>query len=269
VCIGWFRLVREQKWYMVGMVLYFGVFWIMWGNRLKPRYMFPILPQLFIQLWMGTTAVLWPLRIKTLEPAATFTRLSKWVAGVLAVGIIALNALPYGIEVYIRRQTKLNFYDIARRGAFGELVDIGGFLQKNSDPNAGIWMNWGPNRRVLGFLADRDFKILPPLHKRGTGNISIRSPADRKHLNLYFRTIVKWDKNAEWAVVFYDQYPWPTYHLPLAKEGRTGNSPPKWWQLYRREKRSDRWVPVTVPVDRNYVREVPGIHDRVTTGGGK
>jgi hypothetical protein len=267
-CVGWFRLLREQKWYAVGMAVYFFPLWILWGNRIKPRYMIPILPMAFIQLWAGAVILLWKLRStqtsSTEADAPRFASLSCWVGGILAAGIIALNIPPYAIDFYMRRQTKLNFYDIARRGAFAELVDISSYLQTHSTPDAGIWMNWGPNRRVVGFLADRDFQILPPARKRGSGNLPIHSPADRTNLNAYFQSILKLNPQAEWAVVFYDQNSWPSYHLPLAKEGRTATTPPRWWQLYHRE-RHGGFVPVIVPVSRERVRNIPGVN--VGAGG--
>jgi hypothetical protein len=263
-CAGWFRLIRGQQWYAVGMAAYFFPYWIMWGNRLKPRYMAPILPLIFIQLWAGLTLLFWLMqrssKAGTAEEEPAWRRTAAWTGGATLGMVLLLNAIPYGIDFYVRHASRLNFYDVARRGAFAELVDIGAYLEKNTPRDAQVWMNYGPNRRVVGFLSDRDFRVPIPAKKRGTGDIPVRSPADRASLNAYFANILKADPRAEWAVVFYSQNGWPIYHLPLAKDARTSATPPRWWQLYHREQHG--FVPVTVPVDREGLRNVPGIKAR-------
>lgn len=264
-CFGWLRMIRGGHWYAVGLASYFFPYWIMWGNRLKPRYMAPILPLIFIQLWAGSAMLLWAIRKwrnADLEPLQ-WRRTAAAVGGVLLTGVVAINLVPYCVDVYVRHFSRLNFYDVARRGAFAELVDIGAFLQKNTPRDAQIFMNYGPNRRVLGFLSDRDFRLPTPSRKRGANDIPIAAPTSHPDLTNFFNNISRTDRRAEWAVVYYSNKAWPPYHLPLAKEGRTESSPPRWWQLFRREKGTSRWLPVAVPVDRESVRSIPGAHDRV------
>jgi hypothetical protein len=264
-CAGWFRMIRGGHWYAVGLASYFFPYWIMWGNRLKPRYMAPILPLIFIQLWAGTAMLLWAIRKwrgADLEPLQ-WRRTATAVGGVLLTSVVVVNLVPYGVDVYVRHFSRLNFYDVARRGAFAELVDIGAYLQKNTPQDAQVFMNYGPNRRVLGFLSDRDLHLPTPSRKRGSSDIPIKSPTDHPDLTNYFNNISRTDPRAEWAVVYYNNKAWPSYHLPLAKDGRTASTPPRWWQLFRREKGTTRWLPVAVPVDRQSVRSIPGVHDRV------
>jgi hypothetical protein len=255
-CAGWFWMIRRKRWYAVGMAAYFFPYWIAWGSRIKPRYMIPILPLIFIQLWAGSMLLIPLLRRKRSDDAATVKRRSVVIASLLLSAVILLNAGPYALDWYIRHGTSMNFYDVARRGAFAELVDIGAYVNQHAEPQAEIWMNWSPNRRIVHFLCDRNAQTLTVIKRRQPPDIDVTSPRDTENLTKYFQRIEKLDPHAEWAIVFYSQYSWPEYHWPhMNKESRTEQSPPRYWELFHRE--GGRFRAVAVPVDRNEVRGIP------------
>jgi hypothetical protein len=256
-CAGWFWMIRRRRWYAVGMAAYFFPYWIAWGSRIKPRYMMPILPLIFIQLWAGSMLLIALLRRKRSDDAAYVKRRSTAIASPLLAIVILLNAGPYAIDWYIRHGTGMNFYDVARRGACAELVDIGAYVNQHSQPQADIWMNWSPNRRIAHFLCNREIRLLPVAAKRHSPDIDIISPQDTKNLEAYFRLIAKLDPHVEWAIVFYSQNHWPDYHWPLNQESRTEQSPPRYWELFHHE--AGRFRAVNVPIDRHEVRTIPGV----------
>ena len=256
-CGGWFYLIRRKRWYAVGMAAYFFPYWIAWGNRIIPRYMTPILPLIFIQLWAGSMLLIALLRRNRSVDAGCVKQRSVVIASLLLSAVMLLNVGPYAIDWYIRRGTRMNFYDLARRGAFAELVDIGAYVNQHTEPQAKIWMNWSPNRRIVHFLCNRDAQTLVPLKKHQTADIDVDSPEDLVDREAYFKRIEALDKQAQWAIVYYKQYGWPVYHLPLNTEPRTEQSSPRYWQLFHRE--GGRFRAVAVPVDRNEVRTIPGV----------
>ena len=56
--IGWLKLWKNGHWYAVGMAFYFLPIFVQWGARIKPRYMTPIVPILFVQLCLGISVIL-------------------------------------------------------------------------------------------------------------------------------------------------------------------------------------------------------------------
>src|SRR5207245_1299276 len=122
--------------------------------------------------------------------------------------LIAINLLPYCIEVYIRHLSPLNFYDVARRGAFAELVDIGGYVKTHAPRRAVVAVNWpppssrppdalfAPDRRIVQFLTDREVAFMRP-----------NTPLDS-----FFAEV-----EGDWAVVYDYGQAWPGYHWPLVK----------------------------------------------------
>jgi hypothetical protein len=210
--------------------------------------MAPIAPILFVQLWAG---------------AAAFVR-PRWrcaAGGVLLAGILAINAVPYVVEVIVRRAFG-DFYAVARRGAFGELVDIGAYLQSHAARGDVVWVNWpppsarppdatfAPDRRIVQFLSDRDVQFISPGGRDG----AVLDPRDRDGLAEYLAQV-----RGDWAIVYFSRLPWPSYHLPL-RVGRvqTGG---QWWGLYHRDPVSGAFRPVRCPIDRKYVRGIPGWND--------
>jgi hypothetical protein len=259
-CAGWFWLIYRKRWYAVGMAAYFFPYWIAWGSRIKPRYMMPILPLIFIQLWAGSMLLIALLRRKRADSPACIKRRSTVIAAVLLVGVIILNAPPYAIDWFVRHGTPMNFYDVARRGACAELVDIGAYVNKNAKPSAELWMNWSPNRRIAHFLCNRETHPLPGNKKKTPPDIDITSPSDEKDLARFFHRVEALDPRAEWAIVFYSQYPWPDYHWPhMNKISRTEQTPARYWELFHRDPAGGNFRAVTVPVDRNEVRGIPGV----------
>ena len=285
-CIGWWRLWRGRHWYAVGMAAYFVPILVQWGARIKPRYMTPIAPVLFIQLWLGAAWCLRSLspgtpgeraRVRgssgisnlrsqiaapltlTLSPRSTAGRGDR-IGTVLLAILLAMNLVPYGIEVYLRHGSSRNFYDLARRGGFAELIDIGGYIKHHAAKDAVIWVNWpppssrppdavfAPDRRIVQFLSDRDVRFMKA---DGSGDAE---PGSSEQLDRFFSEV-----EGDWAIVYYSRLGWPSYHLPLAGTVAPGSGP-CWWQLYHRSAATHRFEPVDMPRQRDYVRSIPGLH---------
>jgi len=55
--VGALRLLKSGYWWPLGMLIYFGPLWLMWGTRVKPRYMVPIAPILFLTISVGAVVL--------------------------------------------------------------------------------------------------------------------------------------------------------------------------------------------------------------------
>ena len=279
-CIGWVRLWRGGHWYAIGMAFYFLPIVIQWGARIKPRYMTPIAPILFIQLCYGFSCPLPPgtpggrvrgaffsgwCRRKEEEPLTLTLPPRSTVGGgdrMLFALLLILNLVPYGVEWYVRHGTSMNFYDVSRRGGYAELVDIGAFVQKHAPGDAEVWVNWpppssrppeatfAPDRRIVQFLTNREVKFMKPAAQGDLEGTLANGPEDHAKLDIFFEQVT-----GDWAIVYYNRLRWPSYHLPLI--GKVTGT--RWWRLYRREGITDHFTPVEVPCDREYVRAIPGL----------
>ena len=255
-CVGWVKLWRGRRWYAVGMALYFLPYLILWGARIKPRYMTPIAPVLFVQVCLGVGSVVrFPSRPRDLVGGGDVPHGGTY--GIGCAFLLAVNLVPYAVEVYIRHVTPLNFYDAARRGAFAELVDIGAYVEAHAAKNAVVAVNWpppssrppdavfAPDRRIVQFLCDRDV-----LFSRGLA--WVRNPGDPSALDAFFATVA-----GDWAIVYYGDMKWPSYHLPIAK-APDPDAPPRWWGLYHRDPATNAFVRIAAPRNREKVRGIPG-----------
>ncbi|MDB5319087.1 MAG: hypothetical protein JWN40_718 [Phycisphaerales bacterium] len=152
---GGIILLRRGHWWVVGPAMYFAFIWLQWGTRIKPRYMVPIAPVLFLFVWSGLT---WLIVLLAAQPKGSRwngRRVGQVVLAVL-VGIVLLgNAFPWGVEFYVRHVAGREFYGVARRGAYAQLVDIGAYAQQHVPPGQTIWMNAGAHRRIAYFLSGR------------------------------------------------------------------------------------------------------------------
>jgi hypothetical protein len=244
-CAGWIWLLRTRRFYAAAVAAAnFLPYVLLWGTRIKPRYMTPITPILFVQLWAGLAMCLPRKRAVT-------------IGGVVLGCLLAMNLALYAIEVRLRvGKSASEFYDAARGGAFAELIDIGGYLQRHCPKDAQVWVNWpppssrpadanfAPDKRIVQFLADREVRFI----RAGGG---VHDPADRAGLDAFVAQVA-----GDWAIVYYDGLGWPAYHLP--RIARRGASAPSWWQLFHRHPRTGRFEPVVCPIDRDYVRGIPG-----------
>jgi hypothetical protein len=188
--------------------------------------------------------------------------------------VILGNAQAWAIEFYIRHLSGEPFYDIARRGAFAELVDIGDYIQRHTRPDEAVYINIGAYRRIIYFLTGRKDN-LPIMISRGVPReteIRVRRWDDTSRLYRVFKGI---PAEGRYVIVFSEQSAWPEFHLPLRRAGdRWGNalgaqgrsrqrgqapspiSGESWWRLYERLP-NGTFVQVTPPRSREYVRAVP------------
>jgi hypothetical protein len=252
VCLGWRELWRAKKWYPLGMAMYFVPIVIQWGARIKPRYMTPIAPVLFIQLCLG---------IGWLWNRCRKNGISRFIPELVLGGLLLMNLVPYGIEFYIRHASRLNFYDVARQGGFAELIDIGAYVQAHASGDAVIIVNWpppasrppeanfAPDRRIVQFLCDREVAFAsgtapPPLPGSGVDPLAITRFLEQV--------------GGDWAIAYYDAHPWPSYHLPLVKALPAAGKI-RWWQLYHRNTITHQWEAIAPPRSRAAVRQIPGL----------
>jgi hypothetical protein len=260
--VGLVMMIRAGHWWLLGAVVYFLVIWLQWGTRIKPRYMIPIAPLLFVLLWAGLATVVswgrvWRAAWGDAGPRPANTRLG-WG---LAVGLLALvavgNAFPWWIEFRVRHLAGgRDFYDVARRGAFSELVDIGAWLQQNSDPREVIWMNAGAQRRIAYLLTGRriETKELPARNWVDFTSSPGASEKYAKPLRNFRRTF---PSDSRFLLAYVDHplpgVQWPGWHLPLTPWEKQ----PNWWKLYVRQP-DGQFAEVPIPrADRSYVSRVP------------
>src|SRR5207248_4289283 len=62
---------------------------------------------------------------------------------------------PWAMEFYVRHLPGRNFYDVARRSAYAQVVDIGAYAQQHVPTGQTIWTNAGAHRRIGYFLSGR------------------------------------------------------------------------------------------------------------------
>jgi hypothetical protein len=60
-----------------------------------------------------------------------------------------------------------------------------------------------------------------------------------------------------YAVVFYEQHPWPNFHLPFVKPSHETQGGGKYWQLFVWDDAGKKFVPLNVPKERGYIAGVP------------
>src|SRR5947208_2440604 len=90
---------------------------------------------------------------------------------VLLFASLTLNGAAYAVEFYLRRITHEEFYDQARQGGFAELIDICGYLRRNTPLDTRIWLNRGASRRIVALMSDRlVFPVFP--------QVGLKNPQD-------------------------------------------------------------------------------------------
>jgi hypothetical protein len=283
--VGGVLLLRRRQWWVLGPALYFAFIWLQWGDRIKPRYMIPIAPVLFLFVWTGMT---WLVVLLAAQPKE-----SKWntrnVGRVLLfvlVGMVFLgNIFPWSVEFYIRHLSKRDFYDVARRSAYAQLVDIGAYAQQHVPPGQSLWTNAGAHRRIAYFLSGHKIEttelavanwkewesLMQQTHvdKPSTQPVPATQPttqpATGHHRKLTYaqrrkRFFAGISRSAKYLIV-YVNHPkrgesWPGWHLPMNRDdNRT-----EWWRLYERQP-DETWKKVKVPHNRAYVRSIPPAED--------
>lgn len=237
--IGWVRLAMAGQWWPVALGTYFIPLWLMWGTRVKPRYMIPIAPVLFVMLVVGATWLVSRLLAREVEDrAASSRRIARRVLGAMLLISLVGNGAAYAVEVYIRHGTKDDFYDVARRGAMAELVDICSYLRKNAPADARVTLNRGASRRIIGVMSQR-----PVFTVRREQKVIDRH--DTTGLEKLFERA-----RGPYVIVLYDEGGWPQFHWPIAKP-YPADAPARWWQLFERQADGTTFKPVAVPRDRS------------------
>jgi hypothetical protein len=262
--VGGVMMIRAGHWWLLGAGVYFLAIWLQWGTRIKPRYMIPIAPVLFMLLWAGlATVVSWGRvwRATRADDTTAARPANTRLGWGLAVGLLALvavgNAFPWWVEFRVRHLSGgRDFYDVARRGAFSELVDIGAWLQQNSDPREVVWMNAGAQRRIAYFLTGRriETKELPAPTWAHFMSLPGVKDTYAKPLRNFRRNFPPGSR----FLLAYVEHPqpgvsWPGWHLPLTPWEKQ----PNWWKLYVRQA-DGQFAEISIPrADRSYVSRVP------------
>ena len=244
LALGAVRLARDGHWWPVLLLAYFLPLWLMWGTRVKARYMIPVAPAIFVLLWAGASVAIGRLlRSRLGQSRAHRTGAVIGVVAMLAISV-PLNGFAWGVEVYLRHNHRAQFYDLARRGAFAELIDICAYLRKNTPPGTEVWLNRGASRRIVKLLCDRD--VFTVKHEVG-----LTSPDDANQ----FAKLVPHVKG-DYLVALYEKDRWPQFHWPLATPPAPG-SPPRFWQLFKVDQVNNTITPVAVPRDRELLSLKP------------
>ena len=132
------------------------------------------------------------------------------------VGLLLLmllgNTPPLAIELYLRHAPGADFYQVARRGATKELIDISAYIRANSQPTDMVGCNAYFFHRVVHYLTTKPVKQLD--------------------LSKPHRYQAMKSSQCRYVVVFSTQdAPWPNWHLPFVNEAE----PASWWRLYERQ----------------------------------
>lgn len=251
---GFVALLRRRSWWVVGLLVYFLLPWLQWGTRLKPRYMAPIAPVLFIALWLAITQ-LWEHFSRGKSGRGSL------VMKLLLVAIVLGNVPAWAMEFYVRHGTSRDFYDVARRGAFAELVDIGGYLQQHAKPTDAVYLNAGRHRRIVYFLAGRRVEV-PATRGR---EYDLRMPAwedtsrpgnqarraSRAAMERFFARVPATEK---YAVVYCESAGWPEWHWPLSEAQKKPGD--EFFRLYERQP-DGAFRRIFPERNRKYVKEIP------------
>jgi hypothetical protein len=279
----WHILLERGRWWVLGPALYFTFIWVQWGDRIKPRYMIPIAPILFLFVWRGMT---WLVVLLAAQPKE-----SKWNTRVVGrvllyvlVGMVFLgNIFPWSVEFYIRHVSKRDFYDLARRSAYAQLVDIGAYAQQHVPPGQSLWTNAGAHRRIAYFLSGHKIEttelavgtwkewelLMQQTHVDRPGARPTTDPATTRptghHRKLTYaqrrrRFFAGIARSAKYLIV-YVNHPkkgesWPGWHLPMHRD----DNKTEWWRLYERQP-DETWKKIKVPHNRDYVRSIPRADD--------
>lgn len=266
--LGGGLMLRRGHWWVFGVAFYFCFIWLQWGDRIKPRYMVPIAPMLFMFVWYALTWIVASLASLRKGTALTMHNVGNAMMTCIVSLIFLGNLFPWGVEFYIRHVSKRDFYDIARRGAYAQLVDIGAYAQKHIPGDVVLFTNAGAHRRIDYILTGHkiqtseitivDWADWDKLLEENKGNVSddVRrkrgSPLQRR--KRFFRGIAQ---NARYIIILVqDPAPgylgWPGWHLPIRPESANV----EWWRLYQKQK-DGSWKQVQVPRSRDYVRGIP------------
>ena len=254
---GAWLLVRGRAWWPAALMIYFFPIWLMWGTRVKPRYMLPVMPIIVVCLWLGAAWVMgwvvsrWRRRRAAGEdpgqPRGYLGTCSRVAGGLILAGAVLANVPTYAIEWYLRHGTQRDFYELARKGGFAELVDIGAYVQKNVPADAIIYTNRGWARRIVEYVTGRDVAVT----RKSRRDLSVKDAAD-KQMELIINRVP-----GRYAVIFYEQHRWPNFHLPFVKRSEETSGGGKYWQLFAWDPQANKFVPVNVPHDRGYLVGVP------------
>ncbi len=99
--VGLITLIYRGHWWLLGACVYFLVIWLQWGTRIKPRYMVPMAPILFMAVWAGFTAMVTWGRKSERNPADTK---AGWGIAIAMLTMLMIgNAIPWAVEFKIRR----------------------------------------------------------------------------------------------------------------------------------------------------------------------
>ncbi len=223
--VGTIALITHQRWWLLAAIAYAIPIWIRWSDRIKPRYMILIAPVLFITLYFGSR-ISWAWiskKIKRDNSDNVAKPNGRWIMPVLLILLAVANLPAAAVDIHLRRANASEFYDHARAGSLSELIDIAAHIQRHARANDEIWINRGFFRRVVFYLTGRKIKNL-------RRDIIIEDPNDTKGFKGFNRAL---ENKSRYYIVFYNQYPWPQWHIPRIKVNKNG---PRYWQLFERHR---------------------------------
>ena len=212
VVVGAARLVAHGRHWLAWPLTYMLPVLVIWADRFKPRYVNPVLPFLIIcgltGLW---TAGQWLGRI--LPSRRVRAAAGRWAVP-MAAGLILLGNLPpYLGEVYVRHVAAGSFHDVARRGAYADVVDAAAWIRANRPADQWVLTTDAPSYRVIHLMTGRPVSAVAG---------AVAGPDDKAGL-----AALRAGLGEEGVIlVRYAGRPWPDWHF-----GR-GDAEGPYWGLY-------------------------------------
>jgi len=236
---GVYRLIREHRWWLLTTLPYCVYIWYRFAGRIKPRYMLPVLPILLIWLIAGLdqmTVIARPV----IRDKNKLSLWSKRLGALLLAGIVASNLPILVMEIFYRHQR--DFYQATRLGAYAELVDAAAHIRRQFPPDAMIYTNDEPNRRIIHLLTGRRMAIHP---------VGLKSPREIGTIRRFFEKTA-----AKYAVLKFAQgRNWPQWHIRTDARSVTCDLP--WYALYIWDSTDGKPVRVKLRKDRQWLQSVP------------
>lgn len=237
--LGLYRLVQARQWWIVMPILYMLIVAVMWGFRVIPRYLTPVLPM--VLLWIAAGLGLAAGRIARGLGASDSCqkRMARQTAFVVPILVILANLPLLAVEIYVRHHG--DFYTNTRQGAWAEVVDAAALIRRNLPATAVICTNDPLLRREIHLLTGRGVTAPSKPYK-------VMNPEDDEAIRKFFLIT-----GAKYALIRYYDWNWPEWHLSL-KGSTAGRS---WWGYYVWDGQQDSPVRVTPPINRDWMRSLP------------
>jgi len=238
VLIGAVRLARCGWHWLVWPMTYMLPILLEWRDRMKPRYVNPVVPLIVLAGLVGLwTTGQWLRRVIRSDRAA---RLAGRLVVPMAVGLVlAGNLPPYLGELYVRHLAGSHYYNVARQGAYAEAVNAAAHVRRHDPAGGAVAINYAPLYRVIHLMTGRPLVIV---------DVAVASPEDRRGL----RKVRRATPDGTVIIIYFSGRKWPVWHFG------TNQPDSPYWGAYRRDARGR--------LERIHPDAAPGFLLRVPSG---